>query len=180
MKKIVTLLVIAVSVVGSRAADVASTNKASAAATTQSTNHIKLTAIKVDSEELAGENGSRTNAVDGDAATFWHTEWQDSNPATPHEIILQLSEPAAIKGFTYLPRQDESENGTIKDYEFYVSDDGKDFGTPVKKGAFEAGKDKKTVTFEAKKCGFIKLRAMSEINGEAWTCVAEITVIPAD
>ena len=85
-----------------------------------------------------------------------------------------------MKGVTYLPRQDDSENGTIKDYELYLSNDGKDFGQPVKKGAFEGGKEKKTVSFEARKCGFIKLRAISEINGEAWTSAAEIGVIPAD
>jgi hypothetical protein len=36
------------------------------------------------------------------------------------------------------------------------------------------------VTFEAKKCRFIKLKALSEINGEAWTSAAEIGVVPND
>ena len=184
MKQIIATIVIAVSVFGTRAfaEPEKSTNTTSTATATpvDSTKQIKLTVVKVDSEETAGENGSATNAVDGNPETFWHTEWQDSNPAPPHEIILKLAEPAAIKGFTYLPRQDDSDNGTIKNYEFYVSTDGKDFGQPVKKGTFEANKDKKTVTFEAKKCGFVKLRALSEINDEAWTSAAEITVIPAD
>ena len=81
--------------------------------------------------------------------TFWHTQWQDASPECPHEIIIELTPPSTIKGFTYLPRQDDNENGTIKDYEFYVSDDGKDFGQPVAKGTFETSKDKKTVTFDA-------------------------------
>jgi hypothetical protein len=183
MKQIIALLVIMASVLGTRAADSdASTNNTATTTATEvaSTNKIKLTVVKVDSEETAGENASGTNAVDGNAETFWHTEWQDANPEPPHEIIIKLSEPTALKGFTYLPRQDDSENGTIKDYEFYLSDDGKDFGKPVKKGTFEVGKQKKTVTFDGKKCQFIKLRALSEINGEAWTSAAEIGVIPAD
>ena len=183
MKSIIAIFIIMASALGTRAADSdASTNKTetTTAAQVSSTNKIKLTVIKVDSEETAGENGRGTNAVDGDPETFWHTEWQDANPEPPHEIILKMDEATAIKGFTYLPRQDDSDHGLIKDYEFYVSDDGKDFGKPIKKGVFESSKDKKTVTFDSKKCQFIKLRALSEINGEAWTSAAEIGVIPAE
>ena len=144
------------------------------------TNKIALTVVKVDSEETAGENGSGTNAVDGNPATIWHTQWQDATPECPHEIIIELTPPSTIKGFTYLPRQDDVENGTIKDYEFYVSDDGKDFGQVVSKGTFESGKEKKTVAFQAKKCRFIKLKALSEINDGAWTSAAEIGVVPND
>jgi hypothetical protein len=136
-----------------------------------------LKLIKVDSEETAGEDGKGANAVDGDASTFWHTQWQDASPAHPHEIIIELTPPSAIKGFTYLPRQDDGVNGTIKEYEFYVSTDGKEFGEAVKKGTFEEGKEKKTVTFAPKTCKFIKLKALSEINGEAWTSAAEIGVV---
>ena len=138
---------------------------------------LKLKVIKVDSEETAGEDGKGDNAVDGDASTIWHTQWQDASPNHPHEIILELSAPASIKGFTYLPRQDEQVNGTIKDYEFYLSKDGKDFGQPVKKGTLGEGKDKKTVTFDAKPARFVKLKALSEINDQAWTSAAEIGVI---
>jgi F5/8 type C domain len=142
------------------------------------TNKIVLTVVKVDSEETASENGSGTNAVDGNPNTFWHTQWTDTSPEPPHEIIIELTPPSKIKGFTYLPRQDNTENGSIKDYEFYVSDDGKDFGQPVCKGTFETGKDKRTVTFDPVKCRFIKLKALSEVNGEAWTSAAEIGVVP--
>jgi phospholipase C len=138
---------------------------------------VTLKLVKVDSEETAGENGAGANAVDGDPNTFWHTQWQDASPPCPHEIIIELAPPATIKGFTYLPRQDDSDHGEVKDYEFYVSNDGADFGQPVAKGAFEAGKELKTVTFAPQSCRFIKLKALSEINGEAWTSAAEIGVV---
>jgi len=138
----------------------------------------KLKFVRVDSEETSGEDGKGANAVDGNPSTHWHTQWQDATPACPHEIVLELDPAVPIKGFTYLPRQDESVNGTIKDFEFYVSDDGKEFGQPVKKGTFDEGKEKKTVTFAAKPARFIKLKALSEINGEAWSSAAEIDVIP--
>ena len=139
-----------------------------------------LTVVKADSEETSGENGQAANAVDGNANTIWHTQWQDESPNCPHEIIIELSEAAGINGFTYLPRQDESDHGGIKAYEFYVSDDGKEFGTAVKTGEFTANKEKKTVTFDGKKCRFIKLKAVSEITGEAWASAAEIGVVPGE
>ena len=141
---------------------------------------IALKVVKVDSEETAGEDGKGANALDGNPDTIWHTQWQDASPECPHEIIIELTPPSTIRGFTYLPRQDDIENGTIKDYEFYTSDDGKDFGQPVSKGTFETGKEKKTVSFPAKQCRFIKLKALSEINGAAWTSAAEIGVVPND
>jgi hypothetical protein len=153
------------------------TNTVAAEIKSAATNKLTLKVVKVDSEETAGEDGKGTNAVDGNSATFWHTQWQDATPSHPHEIIIELSAPAAIKGFTYLPRQDDMENGTIKDYEFYVSDDGKDFGQPVKKGTFENNKEKKTATFDPKKCRFIKLKALSEVNDGVWTSAAEIGVV---
>src|ERR1017187_2573269 len=48
----------------------------------------KLKFVKADSEETAGEDGKGANAVDGDANTFWHTQWQDASPECPHEIII--------------------------------------------------------------------------------------------
>jgi endo-alpha-N-acetylgalactosaminidase len=139
-----------------------------------------LKVVKADSEETAGEDGKAANAVDGKAETFWHTQWQDASPGHPHEIVIQLSPAMKIKGFTYLPRQDDNDHGNIREYEFYVSKDGKEWGKPVKTGEFANDKDKKTANFDAVEAGFVKLVAKSEVNGEAWTSAAEITVIPAD
>jgi serine/threonine protein kinase len=147
------------------------------ARTNEDVHEVTLKFVSVDSEDASGQHGYGENAVDGNPDTYWHTQWQGSSPGLPHEIIIELLPPSTIKGFTYLPRQDESDHGTIRDYEFYVSDDGRDFGQPVKKGSFNPGKETKIETFEPVKCRFIKLRAISEINGLPWTSVAEIGVI---
>jgi hypothetical protein len=138
---------------------------------------VKLAFVKVDSEETNAENGYGANAVDGNPDTYWHTQWHTNSPGLPHEIIIELVPPAVIHGFSYLPRQDESENGTIKNYEFYASDVGTNFGQPVNQGTFGPGKGEKIETFEPVKCRFIKLKAISEINGLPWTSAAEIRVI---
>src|SRR5882724_1634108 len=80
---------------------------------------VQLKLVAVDSEENGGQNGYGANAIDGDPNTYWHTQWQSNSPGLPHEIIIELLPPSVIKGFRYLPRQDVSDHGTIKDYEFY-------------------------------------------------------------
>ena len=35
----------------------------------------QMRVVSVDSQELIGQNGAATNAIDGNPATFWHTEW---------------------------------------------------------------------------------------------------------
>jgi|GEM_PF-1761424 len=139
--------------------------------------NVTLKVVKVDSAETVGEDGKGANAVDGNPDTFWHTQWKDAQPPPPHEIVIELKPPSKVKGLVYLPRQDGQENGMIKDYEIFVSNDDQDFGQPVKEGAFERGSGAKTATFDPRPCRFIKLKALSEINGQPYTSAAEIDVI---
>jgi beta-galactosidase len=77
----------------------------------------------VDSEERVGEDGTAENAIDGQTANYWHTEWQDASPGHPHRLILNLGKSQTISGFRYVPRQgDNAVAGRIKDYRIYVGD----------------------------------------------------------
>src|SRR5690606_8066041 len=60
----------------------------------------------VDSQETAKENGSASNAFDGNATTIWHTRWSSSVTAPPHEIQIDLGASYVLSGLRYLPRQD--------------------------------------------------------------------------
>ena len=127
-----------------------------------------------DSEET---NGQASNAIDGNPNTIWHTEWMSTNPVHPHEIQLDLGEPYELTGLRYLPRQDASFNGTIKDYEIYVSQNGTDWGSAVASGSFAKDKTEKSVFFSGKYGQYIRLRALSEVNGNPWTSAAEINAL---
>ncbi len=74
----------------------------------------------VDSEELAGEDGSASNAIDGQTANFWHTAWKEDKPDHPHQLVIDLGAEVAIGGFRYTPRAGEGVEGRIKDYRIYV------------------------------------------------------------
>ena len=109
----------------------------------------------VDSEELVGENGAAINAFDGNTGTMWHTRWSDSNPPPPHEIQIDLGLTYDTNGFYYLPRQDGGVNGRVKQYEFYVSADGVNWGTPVATGTFANDATRKQVSFTLKTGRFV-------------------------
>jgi FOG: PKD repeat len=128
----------------------------------------------VDSEEKVGENGAASNAFDGNAATFWHTQWYNGSPSYPHEIQIDLGATYSINGFGYLPRQDNS-NGRIKDFEFYVSTDGISW-ILVKSGSGTDDPFEKTYAFTATNGRYVKLVGLNACNGSNYAGAAEIKV----
>ncbi len=75
----------------------------------------------VDSEELLKEDGSALNAINGQTADYWHTEWSDAQPNHPHRLVIDLGSAVRVSGFRYTPRPGEGTvGGRIKDYRIYV------------------------------------------------------------
>ena len=75
--------------------------------------------IDVDSEE---DNGPVSGLLDGDVASFWHTQWKNTLPNHPHYFVLDMGAVTTIKGFAFENRS--SLNGSIKDFEMFKSNDG--------------------------------------------------------
>ncbi len=149
----------------------------------------KWTLQFVDSQELVGEGGQpAVNAFDEKPSTIWHTQWFTASPPPPHEIQINLGTPYSLTGFTYLPRQDGCSNGWINQYEFYVSQDGVNWATPVASGIFNYGAATKgcpgasvppaiQVTFAPTLARYVRLRALSEVSGNPWTSMAELNLL---
>jgi len=121
-----------------------------------------------------------TNVIDGDVNTFWHTEWVNSAPPYPHEIQIDLGEDVQVVGLRYLPRQDASFNGTISDYEIYISQDGTNWGLPLTSGSFDGTKNWQEVFFASVNARYVMLRGLNEVNGNPWASAAEIEVVELD
>jgi beta-galactosidase len=85
--------------------------------------HEGWTVAYVDSEERDKEDGTAENAIDGQTANFWHTEWSGAQPGFPHRLILDLGKSQTLTGIRYVPRQGGADlPGRIKDYRIYVGD----------------------------------------------------------
>lgn len=93
-----------------------------------------------------------------------------------------------LHGFTYLPRQDGCNHGTVGQYEFYVSSNGVNWGTPVATGTFNYGNanlscggaavlPEQQVNFQKVSASYVRFRALSEAAGGNRTSAAEINVL---
>ena len=129
----------------------------------------------VDSEETAAEDGVAANALDGDPTTIWHSEWSLREPPPAHELQVNLGAMYLIDGLRQLPRQDGS-NGRIRDYHIYVSADGHEWGAPVARGTWANSPAEQSILFPPTLGQFVKLVALSEVNGNPWASIAELSV----
>lgn len=128
------------------------------------------------SSEEAGY-GDAKNLTDGDPTTIWHTMYSVTVAKHPHYFDLDLGEMKTIKGFTFLPRPGGG-NGEVKDYTIHISADGKNWGEPIHKSAFERGGKEKKVYFKTPLKGrFFRFTALSEQNGQDFASGAEITIL---
>ena len=59
----------------------------------------------VDSEDPNGYLAEY--AFDGNPNTFWHTEFRINTPPPPHELQIDIGSVQNLRGFHYLPRQDD-------------------------------------------------------------------------
>ena len=140
----------------------------------------------VTSQQLQNPADPAINAFDGNSATIWYTKWGTST--MPNEIQIDLGVTQTLNGFVYLPRQDGCANGTIAQYQFYVSSDGVNWGSPVSAGNFNYGTTNfpcgggailpaQRAYFAPTSARFVRLRALSEVNGHLYTTAAEINVL---
>ena len=138
--------------------------------------NIPLLTIYASSQEP--EDGEASYLVDGDPSTIWHTMYSVTVAPYPHWVDFDAGEEQLIKGVSYLPRQDGSRTGDIKEYEIYISDNPENWGEPVAKGEFPRDKKKKTITLENPVKGrYIRLKALNSQDGREYASGAEFEVI---
>ena len=130
----------------------------------------------VSTDSQHGGNEARL-AFDNNLSTFWHTEYGATEPACPHSLVVDMVDTYTVTAFTYNARTDGNQNGMVKSYEVYLSNDGTNWGSPVAKGEF-----KNTTAMQVAKLAqptqgrYLKFIALSEINGNKWSSAAEIGI----
>ncbi len=132
----------------------------------------------VDSQSQPGtvaENGVATNAFDGDPTTQWVTQYIGAQPPPPHDLVINLGAPVTVTGFSYLPRQ-VGTHGRIGQYQFSLSTDAANWGTPVASGQFSNTANVQQVMFPPQTAQYIWVHAITEVNGEIYTSIAELNL----
>lgn len=133
--------------------------------------------VSADSEQ---DNGGIEKAFDNDESTFWHSSW---NPyiELPATVTIDLGETAAVSRFTYLPRQDNNNNGQITRYSLYYSETGEndDWHEIIVNGTWAADASLKSADFSPVEARYLRFEAIDgtgDKSHDAYACAAEFRV----
>ena len=118
------------------------------------------TSVSAQSEQLPGNDkeGPVVYAIDGNANTFWHTNWSEDLTNNPKKryIQLELDELAVLDALRYQPR-DSIANGIVTQYRVEVSTNGTDW-TIVSQGDWAHDTTWKIAVFnEPTKAKYVRL-----------------------
>jgi beta-galactosidase len=86
----------------------------------KSISHTNWNIVYASSEERLKEDGSSTNAIDGQTANYWRTKWEGST--YPHHLVIDLGGATTVAGFRYVPKAGEGEPGRIRKYRIYAGE----------------------------------------------------------
>ena len=98
-----------------------------------------------DSEETVGWDHQAAYAIDDNPLTFWQTAWFGAGH--PHEMQIDLGANFDLTALRYTPRQDFSLDGTVQDYEVYVSSDCASWSLVASGGEWDASHARKLARF---------------------------------
>ena len=118
-----------------------------------------------------------TNLLDGKPETIWHSMWSVTVTKHPHWIDFDILKPKTVRGITYLPRQDDSSTGDIKDFTISVSQDGKNW-TEVLRSAFPKDKKEQRILLtKPVSARYVRLTALTAHDGTDYASGSELRIL---
>ncbi len=127
-----------------------------------------------------GKDGWADLIIDGDANTYWHSNYDGSDASVmnmPHWFLIDMQTEQTVKSFGFTPRQHSlgaEANGQVKSWELYAGND-PDALTKVTEGTFETFQlEERWVDLpEAVTCRYVKFVITSSFNGLKFANTAE-------
>lgn len=114
-------------------------------------------------------------AFDGKGSTFWHTKYSPVAEPFPHYLNVDMGKNFSIEAFSYLPRQDNNPNGTVKSWSFETSIDNINW-EKVASGDFPRHSGEKKVNFTVHVARYFRFTAISETEGKPFASASEISI----
>lgn len=97
--------------------------------------------VSFSSEEAQGEgtNGRAAQIIDGDDATYWHSQWMSASATYPHTFVVDMQQVQPVNGFQFTTSG--GTNRRMKIVELYASNDNSNWH-PIYKTDAAPDKDK--------------------------------------
>jgi beta-galactosidase len=123
--------------------------------------------------------GEPANVLDGNPGTFWHSRYNPDAARPPHHLVIDFSRSLNVSAVIYGARTD-SANGRVRDYEIYLSEDGKQWGDPAAKGSMGRRPREETIRLpQPVRARFMKFVVLNEQTSQPFGAIAELDVIEA-
>jgi beta-galactosidase len=127
------------------------------------------------SSSLRGD-GDPANVIDGNPETAWRARPRSDVSQPPHNIVLDFGGELTVSAVLYVARSKDIA-GRVRDYEIYLSADGKDWGQPVVRGALPAEPLRQTLRLAQPARGrYLKFVVLSEHTTGSGAAIAELDV----
>ena len=134
---------------------------------------------KITASSFEPGEGEPANALDDNAFTFWHSQHTPKNVPPPHHLLIHFGKLLKVASVIYTPRLDNA-NGRVRDYEIYLSEDGRQWGKPAAKGAMDRRSREDIIWLsQPMKARFMKFVILNEQSSQPFGSVAELDVVEA-
>ena len=131
----------------------------------------------VSSAENAGGEGRADHVLDGDPATYWHSQYVSAAPAHPHFIAIDFGKDTEVGGVV-LTQRPGNINGRIKGFEIHAGTDARTWDQKVFAGQLRDADTAQKIVFDKPvKTRYLKLTATSAFSGP-WAALAEFDIVP--
>ena len=118
-----------------------------------------------------------TNLLDGKPETIWHSMWSVTVAKHPHWIDFDILKPKMVRGITYLPRQDGSWTGDIKDFTLSVSQDGKTWTEVLRSALPKDKKEQRILLAKPVSARYVRLTALTAHDGTDYASGSELRIL---
>ncbi|MCK3684537.1 glycoside hydrolase family 2 TIM barrel-domain containing protein [Maribellus sp. YY47] len=116
-------------------------------------------------------------AIDNNPETIWHSDWRDEKLGQPHFLQVDMGEVFTIRGFDYLPRQEQS-NGRMAEYNLEISVDGKTWKTVIDHArCWNTNRRQEKMFDQPEKARYFKVTTLREVDNSFYSSAAEVGVI---
>jgi alpha-L-fucosidase len=126
------------------------------------------------------EKNLAENVIDENPNSLWISTPAKSS-TTVAEVVVDMGETLTLQGFSCLPRQDRSSDGTPDQYAFGVSDDAQSWDEAVVSGEFSNIKSNRvlqSVNFAAPATGrYFRFSVLRTVDKAGFAAIAELGVV---
>lgn len=119
-----------------------------------------------------------TNLFDGNESTIWHSKWSGEGTTRDQTWVnMHLDKLTKVAGFRYKPRENGG-NGTIIDYDVYISSDNGKTYTKHASGTFPTGGSNWQLSeFEEVKVTDVKIQILTNVGSGIYGSGAELRLL---